>query len=271
LSCFVFFKKKTAYELDSCLVRSEMCRRDRGAAPGGGWPTPPGAGVEPVTPLESTAAQPGPGGPLPAWAAGVDSGLAAIGRRARPTPASPVTALNAVWTTGGRAAPAAPDPPAAAPAHDVLADLARRHEAGVALGRAERWTEALDHYRALAADQARIHGANAPETLRSRYCVGVSLGRLGRWDEALAEAGEVHAARDRVLGAEHPDTLVSRREIAVALGWLARWQEALPHYRAVADARTRVLGPAHPDTEASRQDETECLRRLAAGQGTTGR
>ncbi|WP_419993127.1 protein kinase domain-containing protein [Streptomyces boninensis] len=244
--------------------------------------SPPAAPGQPASPPAAPEApRPASDAPLPAWADGVSSGFAAIGRGVRPSPVSPVTALNAVWTTGRQVAPAAPtvpdppapaapdqpalDPPAPGLGADLTADLERRHEAGVALGRDERWAEALGHYRTLAADQARLLGPNDPATLRSRYCVGVSLGRLGRWDEALAEADGVHTARTAALGAEHPDTLVSRREIAVALGWLGRWDEALPHYRAVADARTRVLGPAHPDTEASRQDETQCLRRLAAG------
>ncbi len=213
---------------------------------------------------------------LPGWAAGVTLGAdCAAHRRARPRPPDAIS-LTGTWF--GRPAvpanpPAAPPgaghtpvsaAPPAGPAPDAVAGLVARHRAGQSLGRAGRWPEAADVYRAVAADRERLLGPDHPDTLASRYELAFALSRTGRAAEALAGYERVVAARQRLLGADHPDTLAARQESAYVLGQLGRHQDAHQVYLAVLAARERTVGPDDPDA-------LRCRHNLAYNLGRLGR
>jgi eukaryotic-like serine/threonine-protein kinase len=191
---------------------------------------------------------------LPSWARELTMGADSLGhRRIRPHRPDPAV-LTGAWFTRTEAAAVTGD---AAPE-----SLAGRHGAALALGRAGRWTEAVQAHRAVAAEREQALGADHPDTLASRYEVAFGLSRLGRAGEALAEYEQVAARRERVLGAEHPETLTARQEAAFVLGQLGRNQEAHQLYLAVLRARERVLGPDDPDTLRCRHNLAYILGRL---------
>ncbi|QIJ60992.1 serine/threonine-protein kinase [Streptomyces sp. JB150] len=174
-------------------------------------------------------------------------------------------------TTGPVHEPAAPPerplpspaaPPLPPPA--VLATLARRHHAGLSLGRLGRWEEAGRVHRAVAAEREHLLGPDHPDTLDSRHQVALALSHTGRAADALREYTHVARLRARVLGPDHPDTLAARQETAYVLGRLGRPLDADRIYTAVLAARERTMGPDHPDT-------LRCRHNLAFNLGRLGR
>ncbi|WP_051717861.1 protein kinase domain-containing protein [Streptomyces megasporus] len=186
-------------------------------------------------PAEEWAAQPLPPPRTPRWAHGMSTGAKAVAGR----PASPVSpgypgALSGPWTVPGRT----PDP--SGPPADLPAVLAHRHSAGLSLGRLGRWDEAVEAHRAVAAERARVLGADHPDTLASRHEVAHALVRLERWEEALELFHQVARDRARVLGPDHPDALTSRNDEAHCLERLGRSAEAAELYRRVAAPGCRL-------------------------------
>ncbi|MFI9240434.1 tetratricopeptide repeat protein [Streptomyces sp. NPDC053079] len=210
---------------------------------------------------------------LPGWARNMTTGSKAAGTGPLTPPPDPAAALTGAWTgpweedrtlpagtgahgTGPRTAGAERPPP------ELLARLAGRHSEGLRLARLDRWVEAGEVQRAVAAERERLLGPDHPDTLASRYEVGFALSRLGRPREALREFARTAAGRERVLGPEHPDTLAARQETAYVLGQLGRHFEAHQVYTTVLGARERVMGTDHPDTLRCRHNLAFNLSRL---------
>ncbi|MFJ8109507.1 tetratricopeptide repeat protein [Streptomyces sp. NPDC096132] len=199
---------------------------------------------------------------LPDWTRGMTTGHKATCAGLRPTPPDAGAALTGEWIPRPAlgAVPVSPQPDAPSP--HTLTVLARRHDAGLSLGRLGRWAEAGEVYRAVAAERAHLLGADHPDTLASRHEVAVTLSRTGRAADALREYQHVAAARTRVLGADHLDTLATRQEVAYVLGRLGRHFDAHQLYTAVLAARERTAGPDHPDTLRCRHNLAFNLNRL---------
>ncbi|MGW2034694.1 tetratricopeptide repeat protein [Streptomyces sp. NPDC001811] len=141
-------------------------------------------------------------------------------------------------------------------------DPAHAHNVGLTVGRLGRWEEAYQVHRAVAAERARLLGADHPDTLASRYEVAFTLSRTGRAADALREYAQVTQAREQVFGPDHPNTLAARQEMAYILGRLGRHPEAHQTYTSVLAARERVMGPDHPDTLRCRHNLAFNLSRL---------
>ncbi|MQY14924.1 Serine/threonine-protein kinase PknD [Streptomyces sp. RB5] len=193
------------------------------------------------------AGPPAPAG-LPAWSADMTPGPLAA-RRPGGDPSGAYTRLTTVWTPAG-----------GTPAADgLLADLRRRHEAGLDQGRQGRWGDALATFEELVPDCATALGAGHPSTLAARYEIGICLGRTGRAADALEHYGQLIADRARHSGPHHPETLRARHGLGVSLGRLGRWAEALHTAQEVCDERERTLGPDHDDTIVSRRETAVAL------------
>ncbi|WP_369381678.1 tetratricopeptide repeat protein [Streptomyces sp. cg36] len=199
---------------------------------------------------------------LPSWTRGMSTGHKAVGAvPPDPAPPDPDGGLTGTWTTPLPPVPPAPDRPPPPPP-GLLAELGRRHEDGLDLGRRERWAEAVEVHRAVAAERAQVLGADHPDTLAGQYEVAFALSRTGRAADALREFSQVAEARGRTLGPGHPDTLDARQEAAYVLGSLGRHQEAHEAYASVLAARERALGPYHPATLRCRHNLAFNLSRL---------
>ncbi|MGP4003735.1 tetratricopeptide repeat protein [Streptomyces sp. 8N706] len=229
------------------------------AGEGPGWGA--GAGTFPGPP----GARPAPDR-LPGWARGMTTGSKAqAGRGPGTPPPDPSAGLTGEWT--GRTDPWRPgllpsehDRPTPPP--ELLTVLAKRHNAGLKLGRLGRWEEAGEVHRSVAAEREHALGPDHPDTLASHYEIGFTLSRLGRPADALREYDRVAAGRERVLGPEHPDTLAARQETAYVLGQLGRHFEAHQVYAAVLAVRERTMGPDHPATLRCRHNLAYNLSRL---------
>ncbi|WP_328540197.1 serine/threonine-protein kinase [Streptomyces sp. NBC_00344] len=207
---------------------------------------------------------------LPPWTRGMTGGHKATGAwTLTSTPSDRATALTGEWTTAGapRSADALPvvaPGPRPTPAPEQLAGLTSRHNAGLSLSRLERWAEAGEVHRAVAAEREHILGPDHPDTLASRYEIGFTLSRTGRAADALREFTRVTEGRERALGADHPETLAARQELAYVLGGLGRHFEAHQVYAEVLATRERTVGPDHADT-------LRCRHNLAFNLGRLGR
>ena len=106
----------------------------------------------------------------------------------------------------------------------------------------------------LAADCARLLGADHPDTLNARANVAYAYRAAGRSAEALPLLERTLADYERLLGADHPDTLTSRNNLAMAYNDAGRLAEALPLFeRTLADSE-RLLGADHPNTNLVRKN-----------------
>ncbi|WP_327674869.1 MULTISPECIES: tetratricopeptide repeat protein [unclassified Streptomyces] len=228
--------------------------------------TDPPVREQPELPQQPVREQPGPREPrLPSWTRGMTTGHKATGGPGpRVTPPDIAAGLSGEWIPrDGDHTPAAPEVvQRPTPAPELLATLASRHNAGLSLGRLERWAEAGEVHRSVAAEREHALGPDHPDTLASRYEVAFTLSRTGRAADALREYRGVVEGRERVLGPEHPDTLGARQEVAYVLGKLGRHFEAHQVYSTVLGARERAMGPEHPDTLRCRHNLAFNLSRL---------
>ncbi|MCX4835637.1 MULTISPECIES: serine/threonine-protein kinase [unclassified Streptomyces] len=229
--------------------------------------TDPPVREQPQLPQQPVREQPGqPREPrLPSWTRGMTTGhKATAGPGPRVTPPDTAAGLSGEWIPrDGDHTPAAPEVvQRPTPAPELLATLASRHNAGLSLGRLERWAEAGEVHRSVAAEREHALGPDHPDTLASRYEVAFTLSRTGRAADALREYRGVVEGRERVLGPEHPDTLGARQEVAYVLGKLGRHFEAHQVYSTVLGARERAMGPEHPDTLRCRHNLAFNLSRL---------
>lgn len=228
-------------------------------------------GTTEAYPPTVVTARPRPGPPaqtgrdtrLPSWTRGMSTGHKATGVGPWTTPPDGSSGLTEEWT----ARPAddgkdTADESGGSPQPDAVRALDDRDRAGLGLGRAGRWTEAGEAHRAVAAERARLFGADHPDTLASRHDAAFALGRTGRAADALRAYKHVAEARIRVLGADHPDTLATRQEMAYVLGRLGRHGDARQVYAAVLAARERTMGADHPDTLRCRHNLALNLSRL---------
>ncbi|MGW0842461.1 tetratricopeptide repeat protein [Streptomyces sp. NPDC002787] len=255
----------------------ELLRRvGEGRMAGAGVPAPahvPSAVSPPAVPdvaPGTTALRPRPARPpsreprLPSWTRGMTTGHKATGTGLGLTPPDASAGLTGEWiarpATGHVEEPVRAERPTPSP--ELLSTLARRHNAGLSLGRLGRWTEAGEVHRAVAAEREHALGPDHPDTLASRYEVGFTLSRTGRPADALREFAHVARAREHTLGPEHPDTLAARQEMAYVLGQLGRHFEAHQAYLSVLAARERIAGPDHPDTLRCRHNLAFTLSRL---------
>ncbi|CAL9346421.1 Serine_threonine-protein kinase PknD [Streptomyces sp. enrichment culture] len=207
----------------------------------------------------------GRGARLPSWSHGMTTGVKAAGPGPRAALPDPAAGLAGEWVprpAGGAGAPVPDERPAPPP--EAVAALARRHDAGLSLGRLGRWPEAGEVHRAVAAERERLLGPDHPDTLASRYEAAFALSRTGRAADALRAYKRVAEARIRVLGPDHPDTLAARQEMAYVLGRLGRHTDAHQVYASVLAARERTMGADHPDT-------LRCRHNLAFNLGRLGR
>ena len=107
---------------------------------------------------------------------------------------------------------------------------------------------------AVAADSARVLGADHPDTLASWNNLAIAYQEVGRTAEAIRLQERALAGRVRVLGPDHPDTLASRNNLAIACQQVGRTAEAIRLQERALAGRVRVLGPDHPDTLVSRNN-----------------
>lgn len=217
----------------------------------------------PQQPVREQPASREPG--LPSWTRGMTTGhKAAGGPGPRVTPPDTAAGLSGEWIPRDTDhTPALPEVARrSAPDPELLATLVSRHNAGLSLGRLERWAEAGEVHRSVAAEREHALGPDHPDTLASRYEVAFTLSRTGRAADALREYRGVVEGRERVLGPEHPDTLGARQEVAYVLGKLGRHFEAHQVYNTVLAARERAMGPEHPDTLRCRHNLAFNLSRL---------
>ncbi|CAL9599325.1 Serine_threonine-protein kinase PknD [Streptomyces sp. enrichment culture] len=222
----------------------------------------PAAVVTGRTPAPAPA---GRGARLPSWTHGMTTGVKAAGPGPRTTPPDPAAGLADEWVPRPASGTGAPVPDGRpAPPPGAVAALARRHDAGLGLGRLGRWPEAGEVHRAVAAERERLLGPDHPDTLASRYEAAFALSRTGRAADALRAYKRVAEARTRVLGPDHPDTLAARQEMAYVLGRLGRHTDAHQVYTSVLAARERTMGADHPDT-------LRCRHNLAFNLGRLGR
>ncbi|MFI7008744.1 tetratricopeptide repeat protein [Streptomyces sp. NPDC050145] len=225
---------------------------------------PTGTAVPALSRTVPEARLPAPSGEprLPSWTRGMTTGHKAVGGSGpRATPPDPAGGLAAEWIS--RRIDKAPKPVGAAerPTPEVEL-LAARHDAGLALGRQGRWTEAGETHRAVAAAREHALGPDHPDTLASHYELALTLSRTGRATDALRAYRRVVEGRERVLGADHPDALGARQEVAYVLDQLGRHFEAHQMYTAVLAARERTMGADHPDTLRCRHNLAFNLNRL---------
>ncbi|MHC5258880.1 serine/threonine-protein kinase [Streptomyces sp. UC4497] len=221
---------------------------------------------QPELPQQPVREQPASREPrLPSWTRGMTTGhKAAGGTGPRVTPPDTAAGLSGEWIPRDTDhTPALPEAARrTAPDPELLATLVSRHNAGLSLGRLERWAEAGEVHRSVAAEREHALGPDHPDTLASRYEVAFTLSRTGRAADALREYRGVVEGRERVLGPEHPDTLGARQEVAYVLGKLGRHFEAHQVYSTVLAARERAMGPEHPDTLRCRHNLAFNLSRL---------
>jgi tetratricopeptide (TPR) repeat protein len=115
-------------------------------------------------------------------------------------------------------------------------------------------TQAITVAESLLADQERIMGADAPETLRTANSLAFAYQDAGR----LSDAGALHertlASREQSLGSDHPQTLISRNNLAAVHVEAGRLNEAIDMFERTLFSREQTLGPGHPDTLASRNN-----------------
>lgn len=130
-------------------------------------------------------------------------------------------------------------------ADDTLSAL---HLAAIAADALGEHAEATELNSQLLRVRERLHGPDAPATLRSRSNLALSLAALGRAGEALQAEQGVLADRERVLGPDHPDTLSSLGNVA----FLLFRSGDVPAARAVAEEKVerclQVFGQDHPAT-----------------------
>ncbi|MFI2318787.1 tetratricopeptide repeat protein [Streptomyces anulatus] len=134
--------------------------------------------------------------------------------------------------------------------------------------------EAARLFAELAADRARVLGADHLDTLTAREDQAWELGHAGEHTEAARLFAAVAADRARVLGADHPHTLTDRHNHAWKLGHAGEHAEAARLMSEVVTDKTRVLGADHPDTLTARSihawsvghagEHTEAARLFAA-------
>ncbi|HYI17875.1 MAG TPA: tetratricopeptide repeat protein, partial [Solirubrobacteraceae bacterium] len=95
-----------------------------------------------------------------------------------------------------------------------------------ALQDAGRPAEAIALLEPLVADLERLHGAEHPNTLRTRNNLAIVLLDAGRAEEAIAILEPLVADLERAVGAEHPDTRGSRANLANAYEATGRTEDA---------------------------------------------
>ncbi|WP_018386000.1 serine/threonine-protein kinase [Wenjunlia vitaminophila] len=143
-----------------------------------------------------------------------------------------------------------PDPrPTREPQPDTLAARFRHAQQ---LGQAGEHAQAAQLFAEVAADRARVLGADHPDTLDARFNHAWQLGDKGDNAQAVRLFAELIADRARVLGADHPDTLRTRHLHAYVLGNAGEPTEAARLFAELVADRTRVLGADHPDTLGAR-------------------
>ncbi|MEL5955250.1 serine/threonine-protein kinase [Streptomyces sp. CLV115] len=127
-------------------------------------------------------------------------------------------------------------------------DLDRRRTHAEELGQAGEHAESARLYSELAADLARVLGADHPDTLNARSRHASNLGGAGEHAESACFHAELAADRVRVLGPDHYDTLLTRHHHAWELGQAGEHAESARLYSELAADSARALGPDHPDT-----------------------
>ncbi|MEU9041907.1 MULTISPECIES: serine/threonine-protein kinase [unclassified Kitasatospora] len=156
-------------------------------------------------------------------------------------------------------------PPSALAAAEALAgatddrlptagELTVTYDLANSLGRLGRHGEAAALLDGLAADRARVLGADHPDTIKARHNRAYNLGEAGRHLEAAALLERVVADRARVLGPDHPHTLTARHNQAYYLGQAGQHARAAVLLEGVVADRARVLGPDHPHTLTARHN-----------------
>jgi hypothetical protein len=130
--------------------------------------------------------------------------------------------------------------------------LQRRYDHAVQVGDTGRPARAAAILADLIAEQTRILGSGAPETLQSRDKHALYRGRAGDWAEAVRLYRELIPDRTRILGYDHPGTLTSRHSLAWAIGQAGNWAEAARLYRDVIPDRasTANSSPTSPGSLA---------------------
>ncbi|MER7755673.1 serine/threonine-protein kinase [Kitasatospora sp. NPDC097643] len=135
-------------------------------------------------------------------------------------------------------------------AEELTADYRRAN----GLSQEGRHGEAATLLERVAADRARVLGADHPDTLSARHNHGYNLGEAGRYREAAALLAQVAVDRARVLGPDDPHTLSARHNHAYNLGQSGERAQAALLLAQVAVDRARVLGPNHPHTLSARHN-----------------
>jgi len=140
--------------------------------------------------------------------------------------------------------------------------LTLRGQYGSALAEAGKRAEAITEFEALLADQVRLLGADAPETLTTRNSLTWWLGRSGRVEEAIKAFEQLLADRTRVLGPDDPNTLATRYNLAALLTKSGREGQAIAAFDQLLADQRRLLGPDDPAILNARQMSARLPARL---------
>jgi tetratricopeptide (TPR) repeat protein len=114
--------------------------------------------------------------------------------------------------------------------------------------------QAVSVGESLLADQERILGVDAPETLQTANSLAFAYQDMGRLAESAALHERTLASREQTLGPIHPQTLISRNNLAAVYMESGRTDEAVAMFERTLADREQILGPRHPDTMASRNN-----------------
>ncbi|NUR69724.1 MAG: tetratricopeptide repeat protein [Hamadaea sp.] len=126
--------------------------------------------------------------------------------------------------------------------------LSGRYAYALMLKNGDRAAEAEPILRDVLADEGRIYGPEAPDTLVTAHVLAGTVAGLGRWTEAEELFREVVAARTRVLGPSDPATLSSGHELGWVLSNDGRQAAAEEVYRDVLAGKLAALGPDDAST-----------------------
>jgi tetratricopeptide (TPR) repeat protein/predicted Ser/Thr protein kinase len=144
-----------------------------------------------------------------------------------------------------------------------------------------RIDEAIQRFRAVLEDAARVLPPDADITLATMHNLASTLAQAGQLRESVELNEEVLARRRAHLGERHPDTITSLNNLATTLERLGERDRAEAMVREVLRLRREILGDQHRATASAilnltgvlipqgRLDEAEPLLREALAIGRT--
>jgi tetratricopeptide (TPR) repeat protein len=111
---------------------------------------------------------------------------------------------------------------------------------------AERFDEAVVHYRAALKLAGELYGENQLAAANLRNNLGTCLAVLRRFPEALTEYRAALRIREKLLGPNHPAVAGAINNIGLALSRIGKLDTAREYFRQALAREERALGGAHP-------------------------